>query len=53
MVTEIFKEFRYVVDNGDGLNPYCVGLWSLSIRVSTESWEIENVLILIVLDYGH
>ena len=35
------------------LNPYCVGLWSLSALILIDSKMEVEVLILIVLDYGH
>ncbi|GEM_PF-3770205 len=36
-----------------GLNPYCVGLWSLRNENYGPNIRAILVLILIVLDYGH
>ncbi len=35
-----------------GLNPYCVGRWSLRIKVTVKAVNVIDVLILIVLEDG-
>ena len=52
MVTERLK-VSSKASEGLSLNPYCVGLWSLSVSEYSENGFVGRVLILIVLDYGH